>query len=246
MLNDQVALVTGGSRGIGRAAALALAGAGAKVAVNYQSSRAKAQAVCAEIEAMGREAVCLGADVAKSDEVDEMVKEVLTRFGRLDILINNAGVVRDSLLIRMKDEDWDQVLDTNLKGAFNCLRACARPMMKQRAGRIVNVSSVVGLTGNPGQLNYAASKAGLVGLTKSAAKELASRGILVNAVAPGYIETDMTDSLDSRAREALAENIPVKRIGNPKDVANLILFLAGSESAYITGQVIAVDGGLAM
>jgi 3-oxoacyl-[acyl-carrier protein] reductase len=246
MLNDQVALVTGGSRGIGRAAALALAGAGAKVAVNYQSNQAKAQAVRAEIEAMGREAVCLGADVAKSDEVDKMVKEVLTRFGRLDILINNAGIVRDSLLIRMKDEDWDQVLDTNLKGAFNCIRACARPMIKQRYGRIVNVSSVVGLTGSPGQLNYAASKAGLIGLTKSAARELASRGILVNAVAPGYIETDMTDQLDSKTQEALAENIPVKRIGNPKDVANLILFLAGSESAYITGQVVAVDGGLAM
>jgi 3-oxoacyl-[acyl-carrier protein] reductase len=246
MLKDQVALVTGGSRGIGRAAALALAGAGARVAVNYQSSEAKAQAVCAEIEDMGREAVYLGADVAKSDEVDEMVKEVLTRFGRLDILINNAGIVRDSLLIRMKDEDWDRVLDTNLKGAFNCLRACARPMMKNKSGRIVNVSSVVGLTGNPGQLNYAASKAGLVGLTKSAARELASRGILVNAVAPGYIETDMTDQLDSKAREALAENIPVKRIGNPEDVANLILFLAGPGSAYITGQVIAVDGGLAM
>jgi 3-oxoacyl-[acyl-carrier protein] reductase len=225
---------------------LALAGAGASVAVNYQSSRAKAQAVCAEIEAMGRTAVCLGADVAQPDEVDEMIKEVLTRFGRLDILVNNAGIVRDSLLVRMKNEDWDQVLDTNLKGAFNCIRACAKPMMKQRAGRIVNVSSVIGLTGNPGQLNYAASKAGLIGLTKSAAKELASRGILVNAVAPGYIGTDMTSQMDLKAREALAENIPLKRVGNPEDVANLILFLTGSGSAYITGQVIAVDGGLTM
>jgi 3-oxoacyl-[acyl-carrier protein] reductase len=246
MLNDQAALVTGGSRGIGRAAALALAGAGARVAVNYQSNEAGAQAVRAEIEAMGRTAVCVGADVSKPNEVNEMVKEVLTRFGRLDILINNAGVVRDGLLIRMKDEDWDQVLDTNLKGAFNCLRACARPMMKARYGRIVNVSSVIGLTGNPGQVNYAASKAGLVGLTKSAAKELAPRGILVNAVAPGYIGTDMTNQLDSKAQENLTEKIPVKRIGNPEDVANLILFLAGPGSAYINGQVIAVDGGLAM
>jgi 3-oxoacyl-[acyl-carrier protein] reductase len=216
------------------------------MAVNYQSNEAGALAVCDEIEAMGRTAVCLGADVAKADEVDKMIKEVLTRFGRLDILINNAGVVRDSLLVRMKDEDWDRVLDTNLKGAFHCLRACAKPMMKARAGRIVNVSSVIGMTGNPGQLNYAASKAGLIGLTKSAAKELAPRGILVNAVAPGYIETDMTDALDSKAREIMTENIPVKRIGNPKDVANLILFLAGPGADYITGQVIAVDGGLAM
>jgi 3-oxoacyl-[acyl-carrier protein] reductase len=245
-LKDQVALVTGGSRGIGRATALALAGAGAAVVINYQSSRAKALEVCAQIEAMGQAAGCAAADVSKADEVDALIKEVLTKYGRIDILINNAGITRDGLLVRMKDEDWDQVVDINLKGAFHCIRACAKPMMKARRGRIVNVSSVIGMTGNVGQTNYAASKAGLIGLTKSAAKELAPRNILVNAVAPGYIGTDMTDQMTGAAQAAIIENIPLKRIGNPSDVANFILFLVSPETCYITGQVIAVDGGLAM
>lgn len=245
-LQGKVALVTGASRGIGRAIAVALAKAGAKVAVNYQGNQKAAQETLSLIEAAGGEGFCYQADISKPDQVEAMVKELLARYSRIDILVNNAGITRDSLLLRMKDEDWSQVIDTNLTGVFNCCRAVAKPMMKQRSGRIINISSVVGLMGNAGQVNYAAAKAGLIGLTKSLAKELASRAIMVNAVAPGYITTDMTEQIAEETKRQLAERIPAGRLGNPEDVASLVLFLAGDGASYITGQVIAVDGGMVM
>jgi len=245
-LQGKVALVTGASRGIGRAIAVALAKAGAKVAVNYQGNQKAAQETLSLIEAAGGEGFCYQADISKPDQVEAMVKELMARYSWIDILVNNAGITRDGLLLRMKDEDWSQVIDTNLTGVFNCCRAVAKPMMKQRSGRIINISSVVGLMGNAGQVNYAAAKAGLIGLTKSLAKELASRAIMVNAVAPGYITTDMTEQIAEETKRQLAERIPAGRLGNPEDVANLVLFLAGDGASYITGQVIAVDGGMVM
>ncbi|GAB7388105.1 3-oxoacyl-[acyl-carrier-protein] reductase [Bacillaceae bacterium] len=246
MLTGKKALVTGASRGIGRAVALALAEAGADVAVNYAGNEASANEVVAQIQGMGREAIAVRANVADASQVQEMVEEVLDRFGRLDILVNNAGITRDNLLMRMKEEEWDEVVDTNLKGVFNCIKAVTRPMMKQRAGRIINIASVVGVIGNPGQANYVAAKAGVIGLTKSVARELASRGITVNAVAPGFIETDMTAALPQEMKEALLAQIPLARFGRPEDVARVVAFLASDAAAYMTGQTIHVDGGMAM
>lgn len=244
-LEDRVALVTGGGRGIGKAIALALAKEGADI-VACDINLENLKEVAAEVEKMGRKILILKADVSKVSEVEEMVKKALDKFTKIDILVNNAGITRDNLIVRMSEEEWDQVLDINLKGAFNCLKAVARPMMKQRSGRIINIASVVGMMGNPGQANYAASKAGIIGLTKSAAKELASRGINVNAIAPGFIKTAMTEALDDEIKERLTSQIPLKRLGEVKDVANLVVFLASNDASYITGEVIKVDGGMLM
>ena len=245
-LQGKCALVTGGSRGIGRAVCLELARQGARVAVNYAGNAAAAEETVKACEALGAEAFAIQADVADAAASEAMVKEVLTRFGRVDILVNNAGVTRDGLMPMMKEADWDAVLDTNLKGAFHCMKAVYRPMMKQKYGRIVNLSSIVGLRGNAGQANYAASKAGLIGLTKSMAKELDGRNVTVNAVAPGFIDTDMTAALPEKAREAMLSAIPMGRLGQAEDVAKAVAFFAGDESAYVTGQVLCVDGGMAV
>lgn len=245
-LQGKCALVTGGSRGIGRAVCLELARQGARVAVNYAGNAAAAEETVKACAALGAEAFAIQADVAAAAACEAMVKEVLARFGRLDILVNNAGVTRDGLMPMMKEADWDAVLDTNLKGAFHCMKAVYRPMMKQKYGRIVNLSSIVGLRGNAGQANYAASKAGLIGLTKSMAKELAARNVTVNAVAPGFIDTDMTAALPEKAREAMLTTIPMGRLGQAEDVAKAVAFFAGDDSAYVTGQVLCVDGGMAV
>lgn len=245
-LKGQTALVTGASRGIGRSIALALAGMGANVAVNYSGNEAAANEVVAEIRAKGVEAIALKANVGISAEADALVKQVIDAWGRIDILVNNAGITRDNLIMRMKEEEFDQVIETNLKGVFNCLKAVTRPMMKQRYGRIINISSVVGALGNPGQANYVAAKAGVIGLTKSAARELASRGITVNAVAPGFIDTDMTRELPEDMREKLMGDIPLARLGKPEEIADVVTFLASSGASYMTGQVLHVDGGMYM
>lgn len=243
-LKGRVALVTGSSRGIGRAVAMELAGQGALVAVNYAGNTAAAEETAAAVRALGTQAMVVKADVADQGQVDAMIKSVLAEYGRLDILINNAGVTRDNLLPRIREEDWDAVLNVNLKGAYNCSRAVLRPMLKAKWGRIINISSVVGLSGNPGQANYAASKAGLVGLTKSVAREVGSRSITVNAVAPGYIETEMTALLPDGNKEALLGRIALGRLGKPEEIASVVAFLAGEKAGYITGQVIVVDGGM--
>jgi 3-oxoacyl-[acyl-carrier protein] reductase len=242
-LAGQVAVVTGGSRGIGRAIAEALAAAGARVAVVARSAD-RAAAVAAELPGAGHQG--FECDVADAEAVTRLVAAVEEAFGSLDILVNNAGITEDNLMLRLSDDAWDKVLDTNLKGAFLLIRAASRGMMRRRHGRIINISSVVGLTGNKGQVNYAASKAGLIGLTKAVAKELASRNILCNAVAPGFIETDMTAVLTDAAREALLGQIPVGRLGTPEDIGAAVRFLAGPGAAYMTGQVIVVDGGMVM
>lgn len=246
LLEGRTALVTGASRGIGRAIALRLAAEGADVAVNFAGSAAKAEEVKNAIIEMGRKAIAIQADVKDASSVAGMVEEVKKTFGRIDILVNNAGVTRDGLLMRMKDEDWETVIDTNLRGVFQCTKAVSKIMMKQRYGRIVNMASVVGLVGNAGQANYAASKAGVIGFSKSVARELASRGITVNMVAPGCIDTDMTAVLSDKVREAMLADIPLARVGKPEDVANAVAFLVSDEAAYITGQVINVDGGMVM
>jgi 3-oxoacyl-[acyl-carrier protein] reductase len=242
-LQGQVALVTGGSRGIGREIAVTLAAAGARVAV-VARDEARASSVAAELPGEGHRGYA--ANVADPDSVRQLIESVEADLGIPDILVNNAGVTRDNLLMRLKDDDWNDVLDTNLRGAFNTIRALSRGMMKKKGGRIINITSVVGITGNKGQANYAASKAGLIGLTKSVAKEYASRGILVNAVAPGYIETDMTAELPAAARDALMGQIAVGRLGRPEDIASVVRFLAGPGASYITGQVLVVDGGMVM
>ena len=243
-LAGQTALVTGGGRGIGKAIALAMGEAGAEVVVNYSSSAAAAEAVVATIRASGGQAYALQANVAKEDEVDGLIKTVLERSGRLDVLVNNAGITRDGLLMRMKTPDWQSVIDLNLTGVFLCSRAVARTMLKQKSGRIINITSVVGLMGNAGQANYAAAKAGVIGLTRSTAKELASRGITVNAVAPGFIATDMTKDLDA---DAILKDIPLGQFGTQEQVAGAVRFLAADPAAaYITGQVLQVDGGMVM
>lgn len=246
LLDGKFALVTGASRGIGRAIALRLAEEGAKVAINYAGNAKAAEEVKAEIEAKGGEAILIQADVSDSAAAESMVKTVMDAFGRVDILVNNAGITRDALLMRMKDEDFDAVINTNLKGVFYCTRAVTKPMMKQRSGHIINMASVVGVVGNASQANYGAAKAGVIGFTKSAAKELAGRGITVNSVAPGFIETDMTAVLTDKVKDAMVEGIPMKRGGKPEDVANAVLFLASDQASYITGQVLHVDGGMVM
>ncbi|CAN5739429.1 3-oxoacyl-[acyl-carrier-protein] reductase [soil metagenome] len=244
-LTDKVAIITGASRGIGKAAAMALAQAGAKVVVNYARSSDAADAVVAAISEAGGEAIALQADVSKADQVDAMVKATMDKFGRIDVLVNNAGITRDTLLLRMKPEDWQAVIDLNLTGVFLCTRAVSKIMLKQRSGRIINISSVAGLMGNPGQANYSAAKAGVIGFTKTIAKELAPRGITANAVAPGFIATDMTEDLKNT--EEILKYIPLGRYGQPEEVAGLIRFLAADPAAaYITGQVMNVDGGMVM
>ena len=245
-MNESVALVTGGSRGIGRAICLELARQGAAVAVNYAGNAQAAQETVEACRALGVQAEAFQADVSDPAACEGLIAQVKERFGRLDILVNNAGVTRDGLLMTAKPEDFDKVLDTNLKGAYFCMKAAAKVMMRQRYGRIVNLSSVVGLRGNPGQTGYAASKAGVLGLTKAAAKELASRNITVNAVAPGFIETDMTAVLPEKAKTAMLSTIPMAAPGQPEDVARAAAFFARPESAYITGQVLCVDGGMAV
>jgi 3-oxoacyl-[acyl-carrier protein] reductase len=246
MLKGKVALVTGASRGIGKAIALELAKNGAKVAVNYSGSVEKANEVVEELKSLGSDAVAIQANVADSDSVNAMIKEVIGLYGSLDILVNNAGITRDNLIMRMKEEDWDAVVNTNLKGVFNTTKAVTRQMMKQRSGRIINIASIVGVSGNAGQANYVAAKAGVIGLTKSTAKELAARNITVNAVAPGFIETDMTEKLPEDVKAGMLQQIPLTRFGNPHDVAAMVKFLASDESGYITGQTIHVDGGMVM
>ena len=246
LLDGKTALVTGASRGIGRAVALALAAAGARVAINYAGNVKAAEEVQAAVEAAGGTAILCQADVADSAAVEAMVAAVVKEFGTIDILVNNAGITRDTLLMRMKDEDFAKVLDTNLKGVFYCTKAVSKLMMKKRAGRIVNMASVIGLVGNAGQANYAAAKAGVIGFSKSVAKELASRGITVNVVAPGFIGTDMTADLPETVQEKALADIPLGKMGEPEDVANAVLFLASDQASYITGQVVNVDGGMVM
>ncbi|MGG0573377.1 3-oxoacyl-[acyl-carrier-protein] reductase [Priestia aryabhattai] len=246
MLQGKVAVVTGASRGIGRAVAIELGKLGAKVVVNYSGSEAKALEVVDEIKGLGTNAIAVQANVAESDSVQAMIKEAISTFGSVDILVNNAGITRDNLLMRMKEDEWDDVINTNLKGVFLCTKAVTRQMMKQRAGRIINISSIVGVSGNAGQANYVAAKSGVIGLTKTTAKELASRNITVNAVAPGFIATDMTDKLNEEVQAEMLKQIPLASFGQPEDVANAVAFLASDASRYITGQTIHVDGGMVM
>ena len=245
-LTVKVALVTGASRGIGKACAIHLADLGARVVVNYAHNPAKAEQVVARIQEKGGEATAIPADVSSQEDVEAMIKKTVDIYGSLDILVNNAGINRDRLLLRMKEEDWDSAINTNLKGVFLVTKAAARYMMKQREGRIINISSVIGIAGNAGQANYAASKAGVIGFSRSVARELASRNILVNVIAPGFIDTDMTEALNDQAKEGILSRIPLKRYGKPEDVAYLAGFLASEESSYLTGQVIHVDGGMIM
>jgi 3-oxoacyl-[acyl-carrier protein] reductase len=245
-LDRKAALVTGASRGIGREIALELARQGANVAVNFSGSEAKANEVVDEIKTLGREAFAIKCDVSNSEEVAAMVKGTIDNFGKLDILVNNAGITKDNLLMRMKEEEWDDVININLKGVFLCTKAVTRQMMKQRVGRIINIASIVGVSGNPGQANYVAAKAGVIGLTKTTAKELASRNITVNAIAPGFITTDMTDKLTEDVKTEMLKQIPLARLGEPKDIAKMTAFLASDDSSYITGQTLHINGGMVM
>ena len=244
--SGKTAVVTGGSRGIGRAVCLELAKGGANVVLCYAGNAAAAAETVSACEALGAKALAVRCDVADSAQVKVLMDEAVKAFGRIDILVNNAGITRDGLLMMMKEEDFDAVISANLRGTFLCMKAVSRTMMKQRYGRIVNLSSVVGLRGNAGQINYAASKAGVIGMTKSLAKELASRGVTVNAVAPGFIDTDMTAAMTEAAKQATLASIPMQRLGAPEDIARAVAFLASDAAAYITGQVLAVDGGMAM
>lgn len=244
--NGKTAVVTGGARGIGRAISLKLAGLGAKVVVNYSGSKDSAEEVVGEIVKNGGEAISIKADVSVSSQVEEMLEQVVKTFGSVDILVNNAGITKDTLIMRMTDDDFQKVVDINLKGTFNCIKHASRYMIKQRYGRIVSIASVVGLIGNAGQANYAASKAGIIGLTKSAARELSGRNITANAVAPGFITTSMTEDLPEKIKNEYLDKIPLKRFGSPENVADCVAFLCSDASVYITGQVINVDGGMVM
>ncbi len=246
MLKGKIAVVTGAGRGIGRAIALQFAEYGAKVVVNYRNSIAQVEELLATIRNAGGEAIAVRADISREDEAKGLISAAIEHYKRLDILVNNAGITRDNLLMRMTEEEFDNVIDINLKGTFFCLKHAATVMLKQRSGRIINISSVVGLTGNAGQTNYAASKAGVIGMTKSAARELASRGITVNAVAPGFIQTDMTEVLPEKVKEASIAGIPLKRFGTADEIAGAVSFLASDAAGYITGQVLQVDGGMVM
>ncbi|MEK3994443.1 3-oxoacyl-[acyl-carrier-protein] reductase [Psychrobacillus sp. FSL K6-2365] len=245
-LDGKSAIVTGASRGIGRDIALYLAKEGAMVAVNYSGSKDRADAVVEEIKATGGKAFAIQANVDQSDDVQNLISSTIDQYGSVDILVNNAGITRDNLLMRMKEQEWDDVLNTNLKGVFLCTKAVTRQMMKQRAGRIINITSIVGVSGNAGQANYVAAKAGVIGLTKSSAKELASRNITVNSVAPGFITTDMTDALPEDIKSQMLSQIPLAKFGNPLDVAKAVAFLASEDANYITGQTIHVNGGMYM
>ncbi|MBO9130192.1 3-oxoacyl-[acyl-carrier-protein] reductase [Bacillus sp. 165] len=246
MLKGKVALITGASRGIGRAIALEMARQGAKVVVNFAGNELKAKEVVDEINSLGSEAIAVKADVANSEEVAQMVKQTVEVFGQIDILVNNAGITKDNLLMRMKEEEWDAVVNTNLKGVFLTTKAVSRHMMRQRSGRIINLASVVGVIGNAGQANYVAAKAGVIGLTKTSAKELASRNVTVNAIAPGFIVTDMTDVLTEEVKAEMLKVIPLAKFGEADDIANTAVFLASDRSGYITGQTIHIDGGMVM
>ncbi|MDR3288386.1 MAG: 3-oxoacyl-[acyl-carrier-protein] reductase [Peptococcaceae bacterium] len=245
-LNGKVALVTGAARGLGRAIALQLAAAGAQVMVNYAGSEDKAKEVVRLIQERGGEAELCQADISQAADVERLVKTVMNKYEKIDILINNAGITRDRLLLRMTEEDWDAVLSTNLKGVFLCTKAVSKSMLKQRSGVIINISSIVGIKGNAGQANYAAAKAGVIGLTKATAKEFASRGVRVNAIAPGYIATDMTDILPAEMKNEILKEIPLGKIGVPEDVAQAVLFLVSPAGAYITGQTLSIDGGMSI
>ncbi|WP_391208601.1 3-oxoacyl-[acyl-carrier-protein] reductase [Psychrobacillus sp. L4] len=245
-LEGKSAIVTGASRGIGKDIALYLAKEGAKVAVNYSGSKEKAEAVVEEIKSLGGEAFAVQANVDHAEDVQKLISETMENFGTIDILVNNAGITRDNLLMRMKEQEWDDVLNTNLKGVFLCTKAVTRQMMKQRHGRIINITSIVGVSGNPGQANYVAAKAGVIGLTKSTALELASRNITVNSVAPGFITTDMTDALSEEVKTQMLNQIPLAKFGNPEDIAKAVAFLASDDANYITGQTMHVNGGMYM
>ncbi|MBI3005202.1 MAG: 3-oxoacyl-[acyl-carrier-protein] reductase [Ignavibacteriales bacterium] len=246
LLKDRVALVTGGSRGIGRAIVLALADEGADVVFTYKSAADAARAVVVQVEEKNRRSVAYQSDAKDASSATQVIDAVVKDFQRIDILVNNAGITRDTLIMRMSEQDWDEVLDNNLKSAFNFSKAVCRPMMSQRSGKIINISSISGMVGNPGQANYSAAKAGMLGLTKTLAKELASRNIQVNAVAPGFVDTDMTEKLTPQQREQLLTMIPMKRTAKPEEIAGVVVFLASSAASYMTGQVLCVDGGIVM
>ncbi|AGX42315.1 3-oxoacyl-[acyl-carrier-protein] reductase [Clostridium saccharobutylicum] len=246
MLKGKCAVITGAARGIGKAVALKLASLGANIVLNYRSSEKEVKEVENLIKDMGVDVISVKGDISKLDEVENLVSVAKEKFGCIDIMVNNAGITKDTLILRMKEEDFDTVIDINLKGVFNCLKCITPIMVKQKHGKIINLSSVVGISGNAGQVNYSASKAGVIGMTKSLAKEVGSRGINVNAVAPGYIETDMTESLGDKYKEEVKKNIPLKKLGKPEDVANVVAFLSSEASDYVTGQVIQVDGGMLM
>ncbi|MDR5586810.1 MULTISPECIES: 3-oxoacyl-[acyl-carrier-protein] reductase [Clostridium] len=246
MLKGKCAIITGAARGIGKAIAFKLASLGANIVLNYRSSEEEAKIVASEIEKMGVEVLTVKGDISKLEDVENIISEAKSKFGIIDIIVNNAGITKDTLILRMKEKDFDDVIDVNLKGVFNCLKSITPVMVRQKHGKIINISSVVGVAGNAGQVNYAASKAGVIGMTKSLAKELGARGINVNAVAPGFIETDMTSVLGEKVKEEAKKNIPLKRFGTPEDVAGVVAFLASENSNYVTGQVINIDGGMVM
>lgn len=245
-LNGKTAVVTGASRGIGRAIALQLATEGSNVVVNFSGSEQKASEVVKEIQDLGSQAIAVQANISDSESVQQLMNATIEQFGAIDILVNNAGITRDNLLMRMKEDEWDDVINTNLKGVFLCTKAVTRQMMKQRAGRIINISSIVGVMGNAGQANYVAAKAGVIGLTKTTARELASRNILVNAIAPGFITTEMTDTLPEEVKSSMLSQIPLAKLGNPEDVAKAVVFLASDDASYMTGQTLHIDGGMYM